>query len=137
MERRKIERKSVNYPGLIVAEGQSIRQCIVVDVSAGGAKLMVRNIESLPSRFKLMWSHAENTGFDCEVRWRDPGAVGVEFVSGQNYFVVAIEALSTRACGSIAERSRPIARERSSPFSKRTQALRSPLPRMNRETSPS
>jgi hypothetical protein len=83
MEKRKTERKSVNYPGLIVAEGQSIRQCIVVDVSDGGAKLMVRNIESLPSRFKLMWSHAENTGFDCEVRWRDPGAVGVEFVPGQ------------------------------------------------------
>ena len=83
MENRRTERKAVNCPGLIVAEGQSIRQCTVVDVSAGGAKLMVRNIESLPSRFKLMWSHAENAGFDCEVRWRDPGAVGVKFLTPQ------------------------------------------------------
>jgi hypothetical protein len=83
MEKRKTERRAANYPGLIVAEGQAIRQCIVVNVSAGGAKLMVRNIESLPSRFKLMCSHAENTGFDCEVRWRDPGAVGVTFLPRQ------------------------------------------------------
>ncbi len=83
MENRKSKRKALNCLGLIVVEGQSIRQCVVADVSAGGAKLIVRNIETLPSQFKLMWSDPNHMGSDCEVRWRDPAAVGVRFLAEQ------------------------------------------------------
>jgi hypothetical protein len=79
-DRRNSPRKAIQYPGLIVADGQPVRQCMIADVSSGGARLIVRGIESLPSRFKLMWSHTARTGSDCVVRWRDPEAVGVQFV---------------------------------------------------------
>src|SRR5436190_2449037 len=76
---RKSERKEVAVRGWIFAEGQDPRQCTIEDASAGGAKLLTANPDSLPDRFEFGFTqHAPNRR-TCVVRWRRDGRVGVQF----------------------------------------------------------
>ena len=51
--------------------------CMIVDVSEGGAKVMGVNGAELPDTFRLQIDTASAVG-DAEVVWRKGGAVGVK-----------------------------------------------------------
>jgi hypothetical protein len=48
-------------------------------MSIGGAKLIVKDPQALPDRFKLFFAPTANTFRDCIVRWRRSDSIGVQF----------------------------------------------------------
>jgi hypothetical protein len=48
-------------------------------MSVGGAKLIVRDPQALPDRFKLFFSPTAKTFRNCIVRWRKSDSIGVQF----------------------------------------------------------
>jgi hypothetical protein len=61
--------------------GKRIADCMVRDVSAGGARLLVKDPGSLPRSFMLLISQSGNVSRRCEVVWTRHNQVGVRFVS--------------------------------------------------------
>ena len=55
--------------------------CIVRDISAGGAQLFVGNVAGIPSEFRLEFEKSSIR--DCFVRWRVSNTLGVVFLSPQ------------------------------------------------------
>ena len=56
--------------------------CVVRDISTGGAQLFVLSVNGIPSEFKLELD--EIPARDCFVRWRQPNTLGVVFLSPQS-----------------------------------------------------
>jgi hypothetical protein len=74
-------RKSMHQPGWITLEGGfAARQCVVKNLSATGANLMIDDPNSLPARLRLAFSRDARTGRSCEVVWRRGKSVGIKFV---------------------------------------------------------
>lgn len=65
---------------MILSDGSLLGPCLIVDVSAGGAHLVVRSSEELPERFSLVFSRDGQLRRECLVAWRKRHAVGVEFI---------------------------------------------------------
>jgi hypothetical protein len=79
---RKHERKQLSYPGWILVEGCPLHQCVIEDVSDGGARLLVDDVSAIPDRFRLLMSPTARTYRECRVCWRRPGPrrIGLQFV---------------------------------------------------------
>ena len=78
---RKHERRTFVYPGWIDrGRGLDPIPCRIEDVSEGGAKLAVPNVNHVPEQFRLLLSLTSPTGRLCIVRNRFPDAVGIQFV---------------------------------------------------------
>ncbi len=76
--RRKSGRRPLNYPAKIVAsDGSWDRDCRMVDVSAGGARLVVAEPLDLPADFTLALGPIARK---CQLRWNEDCEVGVLFV---------------------------------------------------------
>jgi hypothetical protein len=74
-------RKSLRQSGWITLEGGfAARPCVVQDLSTSGAKVMIDDTNSLPTKLRLAFSRDARTGRNCEVVWRRGKAVGVKFV---------------------------------------------------------
>jgi hypothetical protein len=74
-------RKSVHQPGWITLEGGfAARQCVVQDLSTTGAKIIIEDSNTLPTKLKLAFSRDARTGRNCEVVWRRGKSAGVKFV---------------------------------------------------------
>jgi len=58
--------------------GNSTMECVVRDVSAGGARLVFGDALAVPSRFDLRLG-AERQWRPAAVRWRRVGQVGIAF----------------------------------------------------------
>src|SRR5947209_7203468 len=83
--RRRHPRKPVNQPAVAAlgdGERPALRACVVVDISAGGAKLKIAAPEELPETFTLILSWGARTTRRCLVRWRSQTEVGVQFIGG-------------------------------------------------------
>jgi hypothetical protein len=52
---------------------------LIIDVSLGGARLVVRNQPAVPEEFYLFLSPRAQSFRHCIVRWRHREAIGVEF----------------------------------------------------------
>jgi hypothetical protein len=65
----------------ILGAGAEPLNCMVVDLSEGGAKLLVHANQQLPNVFKLLIPNDQvlNEPHDCEVRWRKNERLGVKF----------------------------------------------------------
>jgi hypothetical protein len=63
---------------LLSLDGRCNYDCAIVDVSEGGARIRVREIGLVPSRVYLYVTSSSEI-FDCEVRWRGDGEVGLRF----------------------------------------------------------
>jgi hypothetical protein len=75
-------RKSVRQNGWITLDGGfAARPCVVIDLSAAGAKLTVEDTQSLGPKLRLAFSRDARTGRSCEVVWRRGKTMGVKFVS--------------------------------------------------------
>lgn len=85
----------------MVAGGASASDCKVSNMSDGGARLIVDEDVFLPDRFELSIPRKQRT-HRAIVRWREPGALGVEFepevevADDLNRRVVALEAENDR-----------------------------------------
>jgi hypothetical protein len=59
--------------------GSDAVDCVVRDISGGGAQIFVLSVNGIPSEFRLEFDQA--SARDCFVRWRVPNTLGVVFLS--------------------------------------------------------
>ena len=79
--RRKTVRRPLSYPAKIIAtDGSWGRNCRVVDVSDGGAKLALEKPAELPADFLLALSMRGGAVRKCQLMWTDDCEIGVQFV---------------------------------------------------------
>ncbi len=62
---------------IVLNGGASVMDCIVRDLSDGGARLALDGAITAPSEFRLTLS--DGRAFDCLVRWRRVNMLGVRF----------------------------------------------------------
>jgi hypothetical protein len=78
-EKRRSRRIDLNRAGEISSlTGQSVVGCLVLDISASGARLMVATPDVVPDYFRLNYG-SESVKPKCRVRWRNDNEIGVEF----------------------------------------------------------
>jgi hypothetical protein len=79
-EQRLSPRRNVMIPAKIVFDGGRRRvDCIIRNLSDGGAKLEVPSVGGLPNTFDLIVPSLRPHG--CRVAWRALREVGVQFIS--------------------------------------------------------
>ena len=77
--RRKFARRALTYPAKIIAnDGSWGRNCRLLDVSDGGARLVTEKPLELPENFTLALSG--KTARRCRLKWMDDCEIGVIFV---------------------------------------------------------
>jgi len=75
-------RRSVQQAGWITLDGGfAARQCVVLDLSQTGAKIVVDDPKSVAATVRLAFSRDARTGRSCEVVWRRGKTLGVRFTS--------------------------------------------------------
>jgi hypothetical protein len=62
---------------IVLSGGHSVFDCLVKDISEAGARLKVENVVVIPETFELRI--VDGRRFECTIRWRSQGFVGVEF----------------------------------------------------------
>jgi hypothetical protein len=62
---------------IVLNGGASVMDCIVKDLSDGGARLALDGAIAVPLEFRLVLS--DGRVFDCVVRWRRVNMLGVSF----------------------------------------------------------
>lgn len=79
-EKRKALRRELRWGGQIVSlDGTVLGECMVLDVSASGAKLILRHRIELPDEFVLYLSKDGKVTRRCEIKRRSEFEVGVQF----------------------------------------------------------
>ena len=79
--RKRVARKSVRQSAWITLDGGfAARPCVVLDLSAAGAKITVDDAGAVPSVFRLAFSRDAREGHSCTVMWRRQGRLGVRFI---------------------------------------------------------
>ncbi len=79
-DRRRTQRRAVNGPAKIQSPvGTLARDCLVADISDGGARLLAEGVE-VPEEFVLLLEGDGGTGRKCRVVWRLGDEIGAEFV---------------------------------------------------------
>jgi hypothetical protein len=77
---RRFIRRPIGYRAKIVAtDGSWGRNCRVVDVSDGGARLLTEQPIELPDEFVLALSTRGAATRRCHVVWKENCEIGVEF----------------------------------------------------------
>lgn len=66
---------------IISSESNSRRECLIINLSANGAKLMCRGAADVPDKFQLLVVTKKYMR-DAVVKWRDGDTIGVYFTSG-------------------------------------------------------
>ncbi len=62
---------------IVYNHGTSTRDCLIKNMSSGGAKILVETTIGLPDDFILSFDDGEQHA--CHVRWRKLAEIGVEF----------------------------------------------------------
>jgi len=79
--RKRVARKSVRQSAWITLDGGfAARPCVVLDLSAAGAKITVDDAGAVPSVFGLAFSRDAREGHSYTVMWRRQGRLGVRFI---------------------------------------------------------
>lgn len=83
-EHRRAPRRQVAQPALMMGhDGAVIGPCLIVDVSAGGARLKLPLDMTVPDTFVLLLSKFDaRMTRQCVVAWRDEKKLGVRFLPG-------------------------------------------------------
>jgi len=82
-ESRKKPRRQFHYGASILTEpGKTPLECMISDVSEGGARLVLDEGEELPPRFVLLLTKEGSARRTCRVIWRNGSNVGVAFTNG-------------------------------------------------------
>jgi len=81
IEQRRSIRERVNFPAWIDVGDRSQRiECTVLDVSEGGARLMVPESAKLPREFWLVFSKSGTRRRRCQKVWRSDEQIGVTYI---------------------------------------------------------
>jgi hypothetical protein len=78
-DRRKHKRRVVNYPAWIALDTDELQDCMVLDISEGGAKLDIKGDDNTPELFALVLSKQGSPRRACRVVWRAVNQIGVQF----------------------------------------------------------
>jgi hypothetical protein len=78
VERRKHDRVSCNRPAYLW-DGKRREPCSVVNVSAGGAKVILDQPMTLPENFVLALTQNGKVARRCRMVWQSSSDLGVEF----------------------------------------------------------
>jgi PilZ domain len=79
-EKRKNVRRSVRQGAILVGvDGSTLGTCVMVNVSAGGARLVVPTSADLPDQFNIVLSRSGQLRRSCMVVWRSERTLGVRF----------------------------------------------------------
>jgi len=85
MPRAKVQREPRRQlhkqPAWITVDGMTKRECFVMDVSPGGAKIMTDAAFEVRDRFGLSLVAAHSKRQPCEVVWRRGNTYGIKFIS--------------------------------------------------------
>jgi len=77
---RRDVRKSINRRAWIsVGDGSPLRDCRLIDISDGGAKLEIDDIDEIPGEFRLWLSRHGRQSYACRIAWSGQNTIGVEF----------------------------------------------------------
>jgi hypothetical protein len=81
-EKRCARRQDVRWKGLIHDDqGSVIATCMMTDVSASGAKLIIEAGINVPDWFVLTLARNAGVRRNCDVVWRAATSIGVRFVA--------------------------------------------------------
>lgn len=61
-----------------IGDGSEPHHCTLVDISDGGARLVVEDAESVPDKLGLLL-YRDGDVFPCEIVWRCNSAIGIQF----------------------------------------------------------
>jgi hypothetical protein len=79
-DRRQFERRNMKEMTWIFNPGTGdLVECIVLNISAGGASLEAFGADALPDRLYLLML-GEEYSLECDVKWRSKTSLGVTFV---------------------------------------------------------
>ena len=78
-QRREKRRPTSNTAAIVTNTGQEPIEAVIVDRSENGAKLELLTDPYLP-KFILVADLSTNSVFECEVRWRAKGHIGVQII---------------------------------------------------------
>lgn len=79
---RKLLRRIVNLPVRVDVGGQApLRDCVLVDVSADGARLALQGTSTVPADFTMVLSYRGVPRRQCHVVWRSADEIGVTFAA--------------------------------------------------------
>ena len=79
-ERRRFERtKMLKAAKIVLGGSNALIDCVVCDLSIGGAGIKATNATDIPDEFELTFD-AARTLRQCRVAWRSEGRLGVAFV---------------------------------------------------------
>jgi hypothetical protein len=80
-EKRRSYRRLLKYPAKIdLGDGTPPRLCVLVDISATGARVTVEKPDQIPNRFSLLLAAEGATRRRCKVVWREANQLGLEFM---------------------------------------------------------
>jgi hypothetical protein len=84
-EKRGAPRRDIRLKGLIVdLSGSIVGECMIVNVSATGAKLTLQNPKNVPDSFVLLLAKKGGVRRQCDVAWRSDSSIGVRFATSQS-----------------------------------------------------
>ena len=77
-----VRRRTLKGGRLSFDDGLGNTECVIRNLSPGGARIQVANIRSVPSEFVLTFD-ADGSSRPCFVRWRRGDSLGVEFIAAK------------------------------------------------------
>ena len=81
LEQRDSIRRTVRQGARIAStEGSVLGTCMMVDVSATGARLLLEKPDALPKQFFLLLSHNGDLRRRCSVAWQTGTTAGIQFI---------------------------------------------------------
>lgn len=80
-ERRKHQRRPVRYPAWISSGTEIHADCVLADISEGGARIKVKEEVGVPDHFILLFNPQGTPKRPCRVVWRREGHLGLQFES--------------------------------------------------------
>ncbi len=75
--RQQIRKRTFLGAKILINDRRSVIDCLVKDMSDGGARLSLDAVAAVPDDFEL--SLADGREFHCKVRWRRINAIGISF----------------------------------------------------------
>lgn len=78
IEQRQHKRHDVNIAGVLIIDGRHY-DCLVKDLSLGGARIALNDARVLPERLKLLELESRSA-FECMVRWQNNAEAGLSFI---------------------------------------------------------
>jgi hypothetical protein len=81
IERRKHRRIAISYPATVLRrDGTLVADCLLRDISVGGARLQFEIMASVPRELSLRMPRGGKVHRHCEIVWQIRNEMGVRFV---------------------------------------------------------